>query len=562
MDAWDPDKPLPPDILARLLAVMPLKEHLPGQHDQADHGRWASDSEFRNTNSDAENAVDAGFKIKTVTRGGDKALTIRRYAATGTAQQEFSKVRQRVETLEKTNYAEQERISAQLLPALTKLMSTTPFAGNEELWVQNATSDQINEMISQGFTDPADIAAAKSLIEVRAADRALQALRGLTSNAPENPHGYFGRHEGQETYLVEDVDGKPVGVVRYHIDEDLKNINVEEMVELGVAPGMVTMAVGAAMKHAAEKGFSVSFPRTYFSGRAFATPNGSEPGIFGWGDKLMEIGVPNVELDGKDARYNTASYLVSAGDVKDWTRVALEDVDKMFGLPSAWKKDPSKPFDPPPSEITTYLQHQQMVLKAKATPSPGMKLSLEEIGTVQSWQSMDWRGINQAAAIMSENPVDGLVGSDLEGSDMDTIVEELDSIAARNSAEEDWILWRGVSAPGLKGNPGADPRREAGMIAAIRGAGEGGIIESGKFVSMTTDEAVASSFADDRMLRISVPAATKGFWIENLAAANPDLPKFLNEKEFVTARGTKYRVDKIDENHPEYGFYAELTVVP
>ena len=559
MDAWDPDKPLPPDIVARLLASITLKEHLPGQHDQDDHGKWAADREGRDSKSKAENAIAAGAKIKRVTSGGDQGLTLRRYGVGRSSGEEFQKLANRLGDLRRANNETLGGVQDQLTPVLEKLMADTPFAGNEQRWIDNATDKAIKGLIASGLTDPADIAAANRLLEVRTTERAIAALSSVVSNAPEQrlldennmplPKG-----ETQETYFIEDVDGKAVGIVQYVTKLEDKTIEVKQMVELGVARGMVTMAVGAAMKQAGEKGLSVIFPGSYISARASDSPS---LGVVAWKEKLQEIGVP---FEGIADRGEAV--ISSVGDVKDWANVALERVDKLWGLPSTWKKDPSKPFDAPPSVYDTHVQHQAMIEAAKDSPSPGMKLSLEEISTVQSWQSMDWRTINQAAAIMSENPVDGLIGSDLEGSDMDVIVEELDSIAERNSAEEDWILWRGVSAPGLKGNPGADPRREAGMIAAIRGAGEGGIIESGKFVSMTTDEAVASSFADDRMLRISVPAATKGFWIENLAAANPNLPKFLNEKEFVTARGTKYRVDKIDENHPEYGFYAELTVVP
>ena len=559
---YDPDKPLPPEIIARLLASMRIKEHLPGQHDQDDHGKWAGDSEFRNFNTDAENAVDAGIKIKSVTSGGDKELTIRRYGAETRSANEMIKASSRLGDLLRSNKKQEEEIVATLTPALARLMANTPFAGSEERWITGANSGDIQTVIEQGLTDPVEIAAAKSIFEVRATRRAIEAMEGLLQSAPENPNSMSGRPDGLFTYVIEDVDGKIAGLAQYRLDQDLSNIHVENVVELGVAPGTVTMAVGAAMKLASANGWSVTFTRTYVSARATDTPQGADPGLFDWKTKLNEIGVTAFEPKPEQAKGTLGSYMVEEGNVKDWTQVALEDVSSSFGLPSEWKRDPAKPFDPPPSEYDTIKQHQKMILKAKASPTKGQKLSLEEIGTVQSWQSMDWRGINKAAAIMSENPVDGLVGSDLEGSDMEYIVEELDSIAARNSAEEDWILWRGVSAPGLKADPGSDPRREAGMIAAIRGAGEGGIIESGKFVSMTTDEAVAASFADDRMLRINVPAATRGFWIENLAAANPDLPKFLNEKEFVTARGTKYRVDKIVEDDPEYGFYAELTVVP
>lgn len=562
MDAWDPDKPLPPEILARLLALTPIKEHLPGQHDQADHGKWASDSEGRNFNTDAENAVDAGLKIKSVTSGGDKELTIRRYGAATTSANEMTKASSRLGDLWRSNKKQEEEIIATLKPALTRLMANTPFAGGEESWVMGATAGDIQTVIEQGLTDPVEIAAAKSILEIRATKRALEAIGGILQSAPENPDSMSGRPDGLFTYLIEDVDGKITGIAQYRLDQDLSNIHVEKVVELGVAPGTVTMAVGAAMKLASANNWSVTFPATYISARATETPNGADPGVFGWQKKLDEIGATAFEPTPEQAKGTRGSYMIQSEVAKDWVQVALEDVPASFGLPSEWKRDPAKPFDPPPSEYDTIKQHQKMVQQFKASPTKAQKLSLEEISTVQKWQSMDWRGINQAAAIMSENPVDGLRGSDLEGSDLDIIVEELDSIAARNSAEEDWILWRGVSAPGLKGNPGADPRREAGMIAAIRGAGEGGIIESGKFVSMTTDEDVARTFADDRMLRISVPAATKGFWIENLVAANPDLPKFLNEKEFVTARGTKYRVDKIVEDHPDYGFYAELTVVP
>lgn len=558
-DAWDPDKPLPPEIIARLLASMRIKEHLPGQHDQDDHGKWAADRAGRDSKSKAENAIAAGAKIKRVTSGGDQALTLRRYGVGRGSGEEFQKMANRLGDLRRANNETFGGIRDQLTPVLTKLMAETPFAGNEERWLENATDKSIKGLIASGLTDPADIAAANRLLEVRTTERAIAALSSVVSNAPEHrlldenmmplPKG-----ETQETYFIEDVDGKSVGIVQYVTKPDDKTIEVKQMVELGVARGMVTMAVGAAMKQAAEKGFSVIFPGTYISARASDSPS---IGVVAWKEKLQEIGVPFEGIADRGA-----AVVSSAGDVKDWTNVALERVDKLWGLPSTWKKDPTKPFDAPPSQYDTHVQQQAMIEKAKATPTKGQKLSFEEIETVKQWQSMNWRGINKAAGIMSENPVDGLVGSDLEGSDLDIIVGELDAIAERNTAEEDWILWRGVSAPGLKADPGSDPRREAGMIAAIRGAGEGGIIESGKFVSMTTDEAVAASFADDRMLRINVPAATRGFWIENLAAANPDLPKFLAEKEFVTARGTKYRVDKIVENHPEYGFFAELTVIP
>jgi len=553
-DAWNPDDKLPQDLIDRLLNKAPLKEHLAGQHDQADHGKWAAEKAQSEQGTDAENAVSAGAKISRVFSSGDKGLKFRRYAATSSGTNEYGRLASRIGDIDRALYKDVKRIGTQLQPTITNLMAGTPFDGSADFWIENVEAKQLQGLLDSGLiTKPEDVAAVQELQQIRATERATKAMLVVAQQAPEDQEGLFPNRENIQTHLIEDENGKAAGIVQYVIDQKEGTIRINELVELGVAPGVVTVAVGAAMKVAAENKLVVKMPRAYISGRA----PGENNGRIDYSDKLEELGIPYVASGEKGVAYE-----VIQGDIQDWAMVAFESTPPSFGLPPSWKRDPSKPFDAPPTAFDTAAQHQAMVESAKASPLKEEKLSLEEVGTVQSWQSMDWRGINKAAAIMSENPVDGLTGSDLEGSDLEVVVQELDDIASRNTAKEDWTLWRGVSAPGLKGNPGADPRREAGMIEAIRGAGEGGIIESGKFVSMTTREDVAQSFADDRMLKINVPAATRGFWVDVLSAVNSSLPPFLSEKEFVAARGTKYRIDKIVEEHPDYGFYAELTVLP
>ena len=145
-------------------------------------------------------------------------------------------------------------------------------------------------------------------------------------------------------------------------------------------------------------------------------------------------------------------------------------------------------------------------------------------------------------------------------------VKALRGVLERNSLQEDTTLYRGVG--GTQGN--------SQMVAKLREAGVGGVIQSDRFVSSAANSRVASAFGEADLV-IRAPAGTRGAYLDRILYAEPSYASVRKydvqaarkiaipgrgEAEFVMPPGVKFRVDSIGQNQGNGRTVFEVTVVP